>query len=173
MNEPSGRDDDVATDTSLLLNFLRLDRIDILDQLPGFRFLVLNHVVAEVTEPVQAERLARGLAEGQLSEFELTDLDAILDYDNLRQVLGDGEAATIAAAASEGMILGMDEKGRARREAEIRLGLGRLLNTPGILVHAVHAGTLTIAQAEQLRLQLAGERFVIKETIEELLEQTG
>jgi len=49
----------VATDTSLLLNFLRIERTNILGALPGFRFYVLNHVVNEV---IQTPRLA--LADG-------------------------------------------------------------------------------------------------------------
>jgi predicted nucleic acid-binding protein len=169
VSEEPGRDEDVATDTSLLLNFLRLDRIDIFAQLPGFRFLVLNHVIAEVTDAEQAERLAQALANGAIVEFELMDLDAILVYDELRRVLGDGEAATIAAAAAKGLVLAMDEKGRARREAEARVGSGRLLNTPGVLVHAVRQGTLTLAEAEQVRLDLVSERFAIKATVAELL----
>jgi predicted nucleic acid-binding protein len=169
VSEEPARNEDAATDTSLLLNFLRLDRFDILARLPGFRFLVLNHVIAEVTAPDQADRLSQALANGAIVEFELTDLDAILDYDELRRVLGDGEAATIAAAAAKGLVLAMDEKGRARREAEARVGSGRLLNTPGVLVHAVRQGTLTLAEAEQVRLDLVGESFVIKPTIAELL----
>jgi hypothetical protein len=43
-------DSDVVTDTTLLLNFVGIDRADILGALPGFRFQVLNHVVHDVTQ---------------------------------------------------------------------------------------------------------------------------
>jgi predicted nucleic acid-binding protein len=102
-------------------------------------------------------------------ETEMTDISAIADYAELRRNLGDGEAATIAAAAHLQWIVGMDERGRAKREAIERVGQTRLLNTPGVLVHAVRTDLLTIAEAESIRLALGSQRFVIKQTIAELL----
>lgn len=160
---------DVATDTSLLLNFLRIDRIDILGALPGFRFHVLNHVVNEVTQEPQCLRLQAVLARGELATFELAHLDAIADYDALRLNLGDGEAATIAAAGHLQWVVGMDEKGRAKREAICRVGEKNLLNTPGILVHAVRTELLALDEAEQVRLDLAVHSYRIKASIADLL----
>jgi len=162
-------DQSVATDTSLLLNFLRIDRMDILGALPGFRFCVLNHVIGEVTQDPHATRLQTALAQGHVVEFELTDLDAIADYNSLRENLGDGEAATIAAGAHEQWVIGMDEKARAKREAIARVGEHNLLNTPGVLVHAVHVGLLTLDEAEQIRLDLGAENYVIKPLIAEII----
>ena len=169
MTAPAPADRDVATDTSLLVNFLRIDRMDILGVLPGFRFCVLNHVIGEVTQEPHAARLQAALAEGHVVEFELTDLGAIADYDELRQNLGDGESATIAAGAHEQWVIGMDEKSRAKREAIARVGEHNLLNTPGVLVHAVHVEVLTLAEAEQIRLDLADENYVIKPLIADLV----
>lgn len=169
MTAPASADQDVATDTSLLLNFLRIDRTDILGALPGFRFCVLNHVIGEVTQEPHATRLQAALAKSHIVEFELTDLDAIANYDDLRQNLGDGEAATIAAAAHDQWVIGMDEKGRAKREAIARVGERKLLNTPGVLVHAVHVELLTLTAAEQIRLDLANEDYVIKPLIADLV----
>lgn len=169
MTAPAPADQDVATDTSLLVNFLRIDRMDILGALPGFRFCVLNHVIDEVSQEPQAARLQAALAEGHVVEFELTDLGAIAEYDELRKNLGDGEAATIAAGAHRQWVIGMDEKARAKREAIARVGEHNLLNTPGVLVHAVHVGLLTLAEAEQIRLDLAGENYVIKPLIADLI----
>jgi predicted nucleic acid-binding protein len=58
--------------------------------------------------------------------------------EELRANLGDGEAAPIAASAQLHWIIGMDEEGRAKREAVARVG-GQNLDTPGILVQAVRA----------------------------------
>lgn len=164
-----GTDRDVATDTSLLLNFLRIDRTDILGALPGFRFRFLGHVIAEVTQPSHTARLNTALERSHLTEFELTDLAAIADYDALRANLGDGEAATIAAGACLRWIVGLDEKGRARREANNRVGEQGLINTPGVLVHAVRTGVLALQDAEQVRLELAAESFRITSPIAQLL----
>ncbi len=169
MTAAAPADQSVATDTSLLLNFLRIDRMDILGALPGFRFCVLNHVIGEVTQDPHATRLQTALAQGHVVEFELTDLDAIADYNSLRENLGDGEAATIAAGAHEQWVIGMDEKARAKREAIARVGEHNLLNTPGVLVHAVHVGLLTLDEAEQIRLDLGAENYVIKPLIAEII----
>ena len=159
----------VATDTSLLLNFLRIDRTDVLGALPGFDFRILNHVVAEVTQEPHASRLATALQQAHVVEFDLVDLAAIADYEALRLNLGDGEAATIAAAGHLQWVIGMDEKRRARREAVARVGESNLLNTPGVLVHGVRTSALTLAEAEQIRLALAPERYRIKRPIAELI----
>lgn len=169
MTEAPAGDRNVATDTSLLLNFLRIDRMDILGALPGFRFRILNHGVNEVTQEPHRTRLREALDQGHIVEFELTELTAIADYDALRQVLGDGEAATIAAAGHEQCVVGMDEIARAKREAIARVGEQNLLNTPGVLVHAVRVGLLTLEEAEQIRLDLAAQNYVIKPLIAELL----
>ena len=47
----------VVLDTSVLLNFLRVGRLDLLVGLPGYELLVTDHVRAEVTEPAHAEVL--------------------------------------------------------------------------------------------------------------------
>lgn len=159
----------VATDTSLLLNFVRINRTEILGALPGFRFYVLNHVVNEVTHGPHASRLLAALNEGHVIPFELTHLGAITDYEGLRANLGDGEAATIAAAGHLQWVVGIDEKGRAKREAIARVGEQNLLNTPGILVHSVHVGLLTLEEAEQIRLDLAAQNYRIKPLIADLL----
>jgi len=169
VTEAAADDRDVATDTSLLLNFLRIDRMDILGALPGFRFRILNHVRNEVTLEPHAARLRTALAHGHVLDFELTDLTAIADYNTLRQVLGDGEAATIAAAAHEQWVIGMDEKARAKREAIERVGEQNLINTPGVLVHAVRVGLLSLEEAEQIRLDIAAQSYAIKPLIADLL----
>ncbi len=63
----------------------------------------------------------------------------------------------------------MDEKARAKREAIARVGEHNLLNTPGVLVHAVHVGLLTLDEAEQIRLDLGAENYVIKPLIAEII----
>jgi predicted nucleic acid-binding protein len=44
----------VVADTSVLINFLHLDRLDLLGALPGYGFWIPEHVVAEITRPEQA-----------------------------------------------------------------------------------------------------------------------
>jgi predicted nucleic acid-binding protein len=151
----------VVVDTSCLINFLVLDRLDIFHALRGYTFVVPNHVVAEVQEPTERTRLDAALKAGILVECEITDPEEIALYVALRRILGDGESACLAVAATRRWAMATDEKGRLRREVYDRLGESYLVNTPGILVSAIHDGIITVAEAECMREILARNRYVI------------
>lgn len=161
----------VVADTSFLVNFLVLDRLDILRGLRRYAFHVPNHVVAEVRYEEQRRRLHAAMDEGGLTELEITDLTETSLYMELRQFLDDGESACLAVAVSRSWVIAADEKGRLRREIFTRLGEEYLLNTPGALVAALRAGILMVSEAEEIRRQLALHRFVMADVppFEELL----
>lgn len=161
----------VVADTSFLVNFLALNRMDILRGLRGYTFRIPNHVVREIEYEDQKERLHDALTEGTLSEIELTDLAEVALYADLRRFLGDGESACLAVAATRRWVIAADEKGRLRREVMERLGEGYLLNTPGAIVEALRARILTVSEAEEIRRELARRRFVMSDVppFEELL----
>lgn len=64
-----GRDVVVITDTSVLVNFLCIDRMDLIARHPH-RFLITEHVKEEITDhyPEQQTRLNVALADGTLEE---------------------------------------------------------------------------------------------------------
>lgn len=160
-----------VTDTSFLVNFLGLDRMDILRGLRGYAFRIPNHVVMEVEYQDQKERLYAALADGTVSEIEITDPSEIALYAELRTFLGDGESACLAVAGTRRWVIAADEKGRLRREIHERLGKHYLLNTAGALVEVLRAGILTVPDAEEIRRELATRRFVMSDVppFEELL----
>jgi predicted nucleic acid-binding protein len=149
----------VVADSSFLINFLALDRLDILAALRQFRFHVLDHVLAEIRYEEQRRRLEAGMQRKVVEPLEIEDLDEIRLYDEFRQVLGDGEAACLAVAVNRRWLLAADEKGRFQRELFGRLGESYLLNTLGALVTAVQVRVLTIGEGEELREQLRRHRF--------------
>jgi predicted nucleic acid-binding protein len=149
----------VVADSSFLINFLVLDRVDVLGGLPQFRFHVLNHVCAEIRYEDQRGRLQAATEGGIVTEIEITDPGEILLYDELRRFLGDGESASLAVAVSRHWVIAADEKGRFRRELFARLGEDCLLDTAGALVTAISAGVISVAQAEVLRSRLRENRF--------------
>ncbi|MGH7307064.1 MAG: hypothetical protein ACREK6_00045 [Candidatus Rokuibacteriota bacterium] len=149
----------VVTDSSFLINFLVLDRMDILGGLPQFRFHVVNHVSAEIQYEDQRRRLRAAIESGVVTEIEITESGEILLYDEFRRFLGDGESASLALAVSRRWVIAADEKGRFRRELFARLGENYLLDTVGALVTAIRAGAITTALAETLRVQLRDNRF--------------
>jgi predicted nucleic acid-binding protein len=166
----------VVADTSFLVNFLAINRLNILHGLRHYAFRIPNHVIAEVSYEGEVERLQAALAAGTVTEIEITDLVEIGLYDELRRGgrLGDGESACLAVAATRRWAIAADEKGRLRREIVERLGEDYLLDTPGALVAALRAGILTVPEAEAIREELARHRFAMKDVppFEDLLRQT-
>jgi predicted nucleic acid-binding protein len=100
----------LIADTSFLVNFLALDRMDILRGLQAYVFYAPNHVIAEVAYAEQQRRLSAALAEGIVTELEITNLAEIALYDALRRFLGDGEAACLAVAATRRWVIATDER---------------------------------------------------------------
>lgn len=149
----------VAVDSSLLINFLLLGRMDILGQLRAFCFCVVNHVTEEILRAEQRARLQTAVAAGFVQEVEITEPEEILLYDGFRAVLGDGEAACMAIAVRRRWVVAGDEKGRFRRELFDRLGENYLLDTPGVLLTAIRGGVITADEASHLREILRQNRF--------------
>ena len=149
----------VVADSSFLINFLVLDRTDLLGRLTKFHFHIVNHVRAEIRYDDQCARLEAAVENGVVTEIEITEPSEILLYNELRQFLGDGESASLAVAVSRRWVIAADEKGRFRRELFGRLGENYLLDTAGALVTAIKAGVITLGQAEALRAQLRENRF--------------
>jgi predicted nucleic acid-binding protein len=130
-----------VADSSFLINFLALDRMDILGRLPQFRFHVVNHVSAEIRYEDQRRRLQAATESGVVTEIEVIEPGEILLYDEFRRFLGDGEAASLAVAVSRHWVIAADEKGRFRRELFEQLGENYLLDTAGALVTAIRPGS--------------------------------
>jgi len=139
-----------------------MQRLDILGALPGYRFIVPEHVVEEVLRPEQHTSLAQAFDDGTLARVSIKDLEVITLFAELVHVMGQGEASCIALAASNEWIVACDEKGLVRRVAIEKLGEGNLLNTAGILVLAIRAGLLSIEEADRLKGILARHRFKLK-----------
>ena len=92
----------VITDTSVLINFLVLDRVELLARLSSYRFVVTDHVRAEITEHYQdqLQRLERAFEAKLLEEIGVTELAEVQLFAQLTATgLGIGECSAIAVAA--------------------------------------------------------------------------
>ena len=69
--QASASDRVVLADANVLINFLRLEKLDLLGNLPEHEFLVPDHVVEEISDPTQRERLDEGVRAGFLSMLSL------------------------------------------------------------------------------------------------------
>jgi predicted nucleic acid-binding protein len=149
----------VVTDTCVLINLIHVGRLPFLGDLPGYEFIIPDHVYEEVTEPEQRQVLDDALEQGRLRKEPLTDLPSIELYASLRGSLGSGEAACLAMAATRGWLIASDEGHLFRREVIKRLGEARLLTTVRLYVLAIEVGLLTIEEADRDKVELERRRF--------------
>jgi predicted nucleic acid-binding protein len=150
----------VVADANALINLIHAGRLSLLGALAEYEFVVPENVVGEITNPAQYQALQTALAAGNLREEAITDSRELALYGELRQVMGRGEAACLALAESRGWFLASsDEKRRFRRETDARLGPGRVVTTPGLLILGIRAGALTVDEADQAKSTLARHRF--------------
>ncbi len=149
----------IVVDANVLINLLHVGRLALLAVLPGYECVVPEDVVAEITDPSQREQLDRAVAGGQLRVETITDSDDLVKYAELRRTLGRGEAACLVLAARHGWLVASDEKGRFQREASARLGDGRTVNTAGLFVAAIRAGSISVKDADQAKSILEQHRF--------------
>lgn len=149
----------VVVDANVVINLLHVGRLALLTALPGYECVVPEDVVAEIMGPSQREQLDRAVAGGQLRVETITDSDDLVEYAELRRTRGRGEAACLVLAARHGWLVASDEKGRFQREASARLGAGRIVNTAGLFVAAIRAGSISVKDADQAKSILEQRRF--------------
>jgi predicted nucleic acid-binding protein len=121
-----------------------------------------HEVAEEIVEPRQAAALAEVLAKGLVRPEPLTQIPALALYAELLKTMGRGEAACLSLAVTNGWMIASDEKRAFRREVLARVGPGRLLNTPGILLLAIRRGVLSVPEADAALAVLAERRFRVK-----------
>jgi predicted nucleic acid-binding protein len=158
----------VVTDTSVLINFLKIDRMDLVGSHPA-GFLATDHVRDEISDryPAQIERYAAAIKAGWVSEEEVVDPAEVALFGRLTATprLGPGECSAIAVALNRHYSLAIDD-GRAIRHALREAGLTgypmTILRTQDVIVELIRANVLTISQADELKAGLeAQHRFRI------------
>lgn len=147
----------VIADTNVLINFLRAGRLDLLRCHEGYKVVITEHVRREVTYPEQAAELSAALTDGDMDEIQLTDPVELSLFAELNAVLDRGESAAIAVAANRNWVIATDELGRARREVYERVGRNRLINTPGLILSCVRNSTITVAEADGIKVALGSQ----------------
>lgn len=151
----------VITDTNVLINFLHIGQLALFGELPACRFQLPTEVLQELTDLGQRAAVDNAIAAGQLDLLVIDALDALALFGDLRDLMGRGEAACLALAATVGCHLASDEKKRFRRKAIELIGEARILGTEDILVQAIRCGHITVAQADGYKLVLAENRYTM------------
>jgi predicted nucleic acid-binding protein len=149
----------IVADTSILINLTHTGHVCLLGKLPGFRFVVPDEVIAEISRPEQAVLIEEALRSGVIQRESIASPDELAVFADLTQVLGPGESACLALAETRGWLVACDEKRVFLREAKERIGLNRLVNTPGIYVLCIRAGLVTVEEADQAKATLESHRY--------------
>ena len=169
MNTPNPRV--VAVDPNVLINLMHVGRLGLLAGIPHHDFAVPDHVREEVTVPEQRAVLDAAVDGGWLAMVACCNVHVIGLFAELVGRLGRGESACIAIAATEGWFVASDERGRFLREADARVGVGRVITTVDLFVLAIKAGLLSIEEADADLLTLGSRRFRVSfRSFREILE---
>jgi len=164
----------VVVDANVLINLIQVHHLDLLGGLPGWRFLVPPEVEAEIRDPNQSKGLREGIEKGVIERISLQTMTELAIYGDLVRFLGKGEAACLALAQPRGWCVASDERRAFLRQAEERLGQGRVLTTPGILVLAIREGLLSVEEADHLKDRLERCRFRMRfRSFRDILERDG
>jgi predicted nucleic acid-binding protein len=141
----------VVLDASVLVNFLAVDRVDLLNDLVGHHFYVVTaHAFSEVTCAHQRARLRTVIQAGELKELNSCELAELATFARLTATLGAGESASIAIALHRSMVVALEDP-TARRTAESLLGKNNVVGTVDLFRLAICAGLLSVADAELIR----------------------
>ena len=159
----------IVADTSVLINFLRIDRMDLIGAHPA-SFIATDHVAAEITGtyPDQQARYAAALNAAQLLEQRIDDLAELEMFLRLaaKGRLGAGERAAIAVALNRGCALAIDDSRaiqRALQEAALGQNALTILPTHDVMIELIRRRTITVEAADAILLDWAtNHRFKLK-----------
>jgi predicted nucleic acid-binding protein len=147
----------VVADTSVLINFLRINRMDLIAAHPA-SFITTDHVAAEIADiyPAQQARYAAALNTAQITEQRIDDLAELEIFLRLaaKGRLGAGERAAIAVALNRGCALAIDDARAIRRALEDAGITGNrliILRTQDIVVELIRGGVVSIEAADAIR----------------------
>ncbi|TAN69185.1 MAG: hypothetical protein EPN20_06210 [Magnetospirillum sp.] len=159
----------IIADTSVLINFLRIDRMDLIGA-HSSGFLATEHVGAEISDSYadQQTRYRAALDAGFVIEERVDNPAEIELFLKLRRQprLGTGECSAISVAINRDHALAMDDN-RAINHALQEAGLARrhlrIIRTQDILADLARAGVLSIKAADAILAEwAANHRFRTK-----------
>ena len=139
----------VLLDSSVLINFLVIDRLDLLVNHPRYRFVITGHVRAEILDGNHAENCGLQFVAKTLKSPSLTIwMNSRRSANSHVGRFSAGKCAVIAAAKHRGLLVGLDDK-VAKRTAEKLLGAANILDTVKIVGSLIEAGVIAVRDADK------------------------
>ena len=142
----------VIADANILINLCHAGQLSLIEELPGFEFVISEEVDAEITDRDQRSQCDALFGRGKVERTSIASLSELTIYAELRPIMGSREASCIAIAQCRGLYLASDERGAFLREAKARVGERKLLTTPSLFVLAIRGGLITVDIADTVRV---------------------
>lgn len=143
----------LITDTSVLINFLNINRLDLLTSFPG-KFLITEHVVEEITLDFsdQRNRLNSAITNGELEVITVDSEEELQLYNELikEKRLGAGECSAIACALVRNYSLAMEDSRACKYTLKLKPSI-EILRTQDIIVKLIIDKFITIDEADSIK----------------------
>lgn len=138
----------IVLDTSVLLNFVKIGRIELCGQL-GTAVVLLNQVLDEIRLPDQKRAVEDAVAAGTLDLHSVDDLAEVALFAKLQAEgrLGAGECAVLAVALMRDWAAGLQDR-RVRVEGKRRRRDLVIYQTEDLILKLIQNETLTVAEAD-------------------------
>ena len=148
--------DRVVLDATVLINFLKIDRVDLLAGHPHYQFIVTDHVAAEISDlyPEQKTIFDDAIASSGLLQVSLTSEKEIQEFVELEKLkrLGDGECAALAYASTHELPIAVDDI-PAQKAAKRRYKSISILTTKDLMIDLIQASIIDITTADEIKHQ--------------------
>lgn len=144
----------LVADASVLVNFLAIDRMDLIAAYPA-KIFATDHVAGEISRPEQEARYSDALDAGTVAEIPVDDPVEVELFGRLSAEgrLGAGERSAIAVALNRSWGLAIDDNRAIRRAIREAGEDGRRLSivrTTDIVAEAIRRGTLAVGEADAI-----------------------
>jgi predicted nucleic acid-binding protein len=144
----------LVLDASVLVNFLCIDRVDLLRDHPS-QILLTEHVVDEITDayPEQLVVLRNAIRDGVCRTVridDLTELEKIAKFRSGRSQLGFGECSAIVIAAGRGFAVACNDRVAISHARQMFSSL-QIFKTEDLIVHLIKANVLNVPAADAIK----------------------
>ena len=137
-------------DASVLINFLKIDRMDLIAG-HSHDFVITDHVTVEITSryPDQQQLLASAIEVGAVAQVSITNPRKIAFFETLARPgrLGVGECSAIAMAVCRHYMLAIDDRRAVAEARRASHGL-TVLNTQDLMTSMIREDLLDITEAD-------------------------
>ena len=144
----------IVLDASVLLNFVKIGRIELLGQL-GTPVVLLDQVLDEVRRPEQRVVVDGAVKTGILDLQSVRNPVEVTLFANLRTDgrLGAGECAVLAVALNRNWVAGLQDR-RARVEGQRRCEDLALCQTEDLVLKLIQSEHLTLEESDGFLVKL-------------------